>query len=66
LQLAHDVQRLDPLQLIDAALRVFGMFHSAPVLGANSAGAEILHPRLLYYYANRLESLNLSIDKEVA
>lgn len=66
LQLAHDVQRLDPLQLIDAALRVFGMFHSAPVLAANSAGAEILHPRLLYYYANRLESLNLSIDKGVA
>ncbi len=66
LQLAHDVQRLNALQLVEAAQRIFAMYHSAPVLRATSSGSEIQHPRLLYYYANRLESIGLSTTSKGA
>lgn len=62
LHLAHDVQRDNALVLIDTALRIFGMYHSAPVLKACAAGVQIGHAPLLYYYANRLDGLGIQAE----
>lgn len=59
LLLAHDVQRDNAMQLIETALRIFGMYHSAPVLRTVSGGIQVGHANLLYYYANRLSGMGL-------
>ncbi|MSP93011.1 MAG: hypothetical protein EXR79_14625 [Myxococcales bacterium] len=57
--LAQQVATLGTAALVDEALRVFGMYHTVPVLHAANDAIEVANPNLLYWYANRLDGRRL-------
>lgn len=67
IQLSHNVEKLDPRELVDRAAEVLHMYHARPVVRAAANGIDVRNPNLLLFYANRLSGYGLeSAVREVA
>ena len=59
IQLSHQVERLEPKELVHRAAEVLRMFHARPVVKVATNGIDVRNPNLLLFYANRLSDYGL-------